>query len=177
MGACRKSPNGPPWKMPSSSYLHERTPVRCGAEIDLLSLGLSVSQCASLGDFLLAPACTIDKVINSMWRGSFIQLWDSKPTRIFQKTKFFLNQGHRVQSSISAICTRLSFHPCHNNPNGVWKTDFLAPTSRSPKLQLIFLLVTAFTWLTGGKCGLLGNSKLISDELLWGLPTGPENKQ
>jgi len=41
--------------------------VRSGAEIGLLSLRLSVSQVVSLGDFLLAPACPIEKVI--LWVG------------------------------------------------------------------------------------------------------------
>ena len=38
-----------------------------GTEIGLLRLGLSVSQCASLGDFLLAPVCPIEKV--PLWEG------------------------------------------------------------------------------------------------------------
>ena len=42
-----------------------RCPVRSGAEIGLLSLRLSVSQGASLGDFLLAPARPIEKV--TLW--------------------------------------------------------------------------------------------------------------
>ena len=42
--------------------LHDRATVRSGAEIGLLSLRLSVSQGASLGDFLLASACPIEKV-------------------------------------------------------------------------------------------------------------------
>jgi len=44
-----------------------RCPVRSGAEVGLLSLRLSVSQGASLGDFLLAPACSIEKV--TLWEG------------------------------------------------------------------------------------------------------------
>jgi len=44
-----------------------RCPVRSGAEIGLLNLRLSVSQGASLGDFLLAPACPIEKV--TLWEG------------------------------------------------------------------------------------------------------------
>ena len=44
------------------SCLHDRATARSGAEIGLLSLRLSVSQGASLGDFLLAPACPIEKV-------------------------------------------------------------------------------------------------------------------
>ena len=47
------------------SCLHNRATVRSGAEIGLLSLRLSVSQGASLGDFLLAPACPIEKV--TLW--------------------------------------------------------------------------------------------------------------
>ena len=38
------------------------TAVRSGAEIGLLSLRLSVSQGASLGDFRLPPACPIERV-------------------------------------------------------------------------------------------------------------------
>jgi len=45
--------------------VHDRATVRSGAEIGLLSLRLSVSQCASLGDFLLAPTCPIEKV--TLW--------------------------------------------------------------------------------------------------------------
>jgi len=44
------------------SCLHVRATVRNGTEIGLLSLRLSVSQGVSLGDFLLAPACPIEKV-------------------------------------------------------------------------------------------------------------------
>ena len=44
------------------SCLYDRATVRSGAEIGLLSLRLNVSQGASLGDFLLAPACPIEKV-------------------------------------------------------------------------------------------------------------------
>jgi len=36
-----------------------QTAVRSGTEIDLQSIRLSVSQNASIGDFLLAPACPI----------------------------------------------------------------------------------------------------------------------
>ena len=49
----------------SSSCLHDRATVRSGAEIGLLSLRLSVYQGASLGDFLLAPVCPIEKV--TLW--------------------------------------------------------------------------------------------------------------
>ena len=40
----------------------DRTAVKSGEEISLLSLRLSVSQGTSLGDFLLAPACPIEKM-------------------------------------------------------------------------------------------------------------------
>jgi len=69
----------------SSSYLRDMTAVRCdagspqvpwtavrcGAEIGLLSLMLSVSQGASMGDFPLAPACPMEKV--NPWK-SFLYL-------------------------------------------------------------------------------------------------------
>jgi len=42
------------------------TGVRRGAQIDSLSLWLSVSQHASLGDFPLAPMCPMEKVILSV---------------------------------------------------------------------------------------------------------------
>ena len=45
------------------------TAVRSGAEIGPLSLWFSVSQGASLGDFLLAPACPIEKV--TLWDGLY----------------------------------------------------------------------------------------------------------
>jgi len=41
--------------------------VRSGAEIGLLSVRLSVFKGASLGDFLLAPVCPIEKV--TLWEG------------------------------------------------------------------------------------------------------------
>jgi len=41
-------------KTSSSFYLHDRAAARSGTKIGLLSLMLSVSQGASLGDFLLA---------------------------------------------------------------------------------------------------------------------------
>jgi len=61
----------------SSSCLHDRAIVRKGAEIGLLSLRLSVSQGASLGDFLLAPACPIEKV--TLWEG-FLYLTSGSET-------------------------------------------------------------------------------------------------
>ena len=48
----------------TSSYLHDRTAVwsnRSGEEAGLLNLRLSVSQGASLGDILLAPAYPVEK--------------------------------------------------------------------------------------------------------------------
>jgi len=41
--------------------------VRSGAEVGLLSLRLSASPGLSLGDFLLAPACPIEKI--TLWLG------------------------------------------------------------------------------------------------------------
>jgi len=62
----------------TSLYLHDRATVRSDAEIGLLSLRLSVSQGASLGDFLLAPACPIEKV--TLWVG-FLYLMSGYETR------------------------------------------------------------------------------------------------
>jgi len=59
---CRLVPDRLHEQSSCSSYLHDRTAVRCGAEIGLLSLRLSISQCAILGDFQLAPTCRIAKV-------------------------------------------------------------------------------------------------------------------
>jgi len=53
--------------MPLSSYLHDRTAVRKDVKISLLNLRLSVSQGALLGDFLLAHACSIEKI--TLWEG------------------------------------------------------------------------------------------------------------
>ena len=52
--------------------------ISSGAEIGLLSLRLRVSQGASLGDFLLAPPCPIEKVI--LWVG-FLYLTSGSETR------------------------------------------------------------------------------------------------
>jgi len=81
-----------PGESSSSSYLHDRIAVRSGAgtpqvpcqewcrypsgalanissgpEISRLGLRLSVSQGPPLGDFLIAPACPIEKV--TLWAG------------------------------------------------------------------------------------------------------------
>ena len=60
------------------------TSVSSGAEIGLLSLRLSVSQSESLGDFLRALACTIEKV--SLWdpglSGSETEKGVAKQTRV-----------------------------------------------------------------------------------------------
>jgi len=49
------------------SHLHDRTVVRSGAEIGLLSLALSVSRGVSLGDFPLAPMRPVEK--GTLWAG------------------------------------------------------------------------------------------------------------
>jgi len=61
----------------SSFYLHDRAAVRISAEIDLLSLRLSVSQGPSIGDFLLSPACSIEKV--TLWE-DFLYLMTGSET-------------------------------------------------------------------------------------------------
>ena len=47
----------------ASLHPHDRSPVRSGAEMSVLSLCPSVSQGALLGDFLPALACSIGKVV------------------------------------------------------------------------------------------------------------------
>jgi len=74
-----------------SSYLYDRTIVRSGAEIGLLSLTLSVSQGASLGDFSLAPVCPIEKV--TLCEGFFYVASGSATDKILQKTKFLSELG------------------------------------------------------------------------------------
>jgi len=46
----------------ASSYLQDRIAARSGAKIGLLSAWISVFRSSSLGDFLLASACLIEKV-------------------------------------------------------------------------------------------------------------------
>ena len=71
------------------------TSVRSGAEIGPLSLRLSVSQGASLGDFLLAPACPIEKV--TPWVDFlYLTLWSESDEDIAKE----LNPGLRVQTPV-----------------------------------------------------------------------------
>lgn len=49
------------------SYLHDSADVRSGAEISLRSPWLTVWHGLSLGDFLLAHACSIEKI--TLWEG------------------------------------------------------------------------------------------------------------
>jgi len=51
-------------------------PVRSGAKIHLLRLRLSISQGTSLGDFLLAPVCRIEKA--TLCVGFFHLTWGSE---------------------------------------------------------------------------------------------------
>ena len=78
-----------------------RTGVRSGAEIGLLSPRLSVSQGASLGDFLLAPACPIEKVPSGSETEGRERKFSPKPG-IEPKT---LGPKH------SMLSTRLSLYP------------------------------------------------------------------
>jgi len=85
----------------SFSYLHDRTAVRSGAEIGLLTLRLSVFQGVLLRCFLLAPACPINKVtIWNKWgfceRQSFlpklgIEPGTPVPKPSAQSTRFILD--------------------------------------------------------------------------------------
>ena len=73
-GTRRSPANCPEWcRYPAGAL----TGVRSGAEIGLVSLRLGVSHGASLGDFLLAPACPIEKV--TLWEG-FLYLTSGSET-------------------------------------------------------------------------------------------------
>ena len=76
----------------SSSCLHDRAAVRSGAEIGLLGLRLSFSQGASLGDFLLAPACPIEKV--NLWERFPYLTSGSETDEGFAKDKVFARIGN-----------------------------------------------------------------------------------
>jgi len=75
------------------------TAVRRGAENGLLRLRLSVFQDTSLGDFLLAPACPIEKV--TLWEG-FLYLTSGSET----------DKGV-VKSIHQAIASLVSIAPCY----------------------------------------------------------------
>ena len=70
------------WPVSGVVQVPRRCPGQCqgSAEISLLSLKLRVSQGAPIGDFLLAPACPIEKV--TLWEGG------SEIDAVLQKTKF-----------------------------------------------------------------------------------------
>jgi len=56
-----------------------RTKVRYSAEIELLSITLSVAQGAPLGDFMLAHVCAIAKVTLTgalaSWQGDYLRVF------------------------------------------------------------------------------------------------------
>jgi len=57
--------------------------VRSGVIIVLLSLWISVNQVASVGDFVLAPECPIEKV--ALWEG--LLYLGSETDGVLRKTK------------------------------------------------------------------------------------------
>ena len=63
--------------------------VRSGAEIGLQILSLSVSQGVSLGDFLLAPVCPIEKI--TLWEGFLYLTLGSETTLLFISMKYMLH--------------------------------------------------------------------------------------
>jgi len=84
--------------LPVGLLLHiSMTAVRSGAEIGLPSLRLSVSQGASLGDFLLAPACSIVKV--TLWEGFLYLTSGSETDEGVAKDKGFARAGNRIRAS------------------------------------------------------------------------------
>jgi len=72
--------------------------VRSGAEIGLLSLSRSVSQGASLGDFLFAPACLIEKI--TLWEAFLYLTLESETAEGVAKDKVFAQTGNRTQSPV-----------------------------------------------------------------------------
>jgi len=88
--------------------------VRSGAEIGLLGSRLSVSQGASLGDFLLASSCPIDKV--TLWEGFLYSMPGSETDEGVAKDKVFARTGNRARDSgskapVRSLSTKLSLHP------------------------------------------------------------------
>jgi len=81
------------------------TTVRSGAEIGFLSLRLSVSQGASLGDFLLAPPCPVEKV--TLWEGFLYLTSGSEADEGVATDKVFVRTGNRTRDS-ETLSTRLS---------------------------------------------------------------------
>ena len=69
-----------------SSYLHYRTAVKSGAEIGPLTLRLSVSQGAPLGDIQFAPACPIEKV--TLWEGFLYLMLGSQTEFVTVKVSY-----------------------------------------------------------------------------------------
>ena len=67
------------------------------AEIGLLSLRLSDSRSASLGDFLLAPVCPVEKVI--LWEGFLYLTLGSEPDEGVTKDHIFARTGNQTQDS------------------------------------------------------------------------------
>ena len=67
-------------------YYNDKTAVKSGAESGLLSLRLSVSQGASLGDFLLASACPVEKV--TLWEGFLYLTTDSETFLLHEPTVY-----------------------------------------------------------------------------------------
>ena len=72
-----------------------RCTVRSGAEIGLLRL--IVFQGASLGDFLLAPACSIEKV--TLWEGFLCLTSGSETDEGVAKGKVFARTGNLTHAS------------------------------------------------------------------------------
>ena len=71
--------------------------IRSDAEIGLLSLRHSVSQGASLTDFLLAPACPIEKV--TLWEGFLYLMSGSETDEGIAKDEVFARAENRTRGS------------------------------------------------------------------------------
>ena len=100
------------YEVEQSFYLCDRAAVRSGVEIGLLSLRLSVSQSASLGDFLLAPVCPIEKV--TLWEDFLYLTLGSETDEGVAKDKVLPEMGINLRTPCpkpSTLSTRQSVHP------------------------------------------------------------------
>jgi len=86
-----------PCRYPAGTLQVPCTAVRSGAEIGLLNRRLRVSQGASLGDFLLAPGCSLEKL--TLWVGFLYLTSGSEVDEGVAKDKVFARTGNRTRDS------------------------------------------------------------------------------
>ena len=134
----------------STSYFHERTAAKSGAEIGPLSLWLSCSKSASLGDSLLAPTSPIEKV--TLWEGLLYLTSGSEIDEGVAKDKTFSPNGKsnlrlRVQSPCSTLSARLSLHPMSTTDHAItppWA--YLSKINQFQRLWMYFGTLQPENW-------------------------------